>query len=182
MQIIPFSLPININHYNPLSLHTFLVYWNYQKSRSTDILYLDEKVKVRMEDNQERGFLLTGTITFFQNWVSVWIRWSLFFFLTLHSAGSCPLSCLCPNTSSKARCQCHWGLGAPRLPGLVASLPGTAVGRCLWEMGWPQDSALDMLQKFTKCKKFQSLNPGICQIRFVTSANFNLFVWKLCLR
>lgn len=63
MQIIPFSLPININHYNQLSLHIFLVYWNYQKSQSTDILYLDEKVKVGTEDNQERGFL-TGIITF----------------------------------------------------------------------------------------------------------------------
>lgn len=107
-----------------------------------------------------------------------------FFFPTLHSAGSCPLSCLYPNTSSKARCQCHQGLGAPRLPGSGASLPGTAAGWRLWEMGWPQDSTLEMLQKFIECKKFQSLNPGICQLKFVTSANFkhNLFVWKLCLR
>lgn len=111
--------------------------------------------------------------------------------MRLHSAGSCSdtattqLSASAPTSAAKS------GNGVteggvppdPRLPDPSATSQRT----CRWMCGkWslPQDSAVEMLQKFTECKKLRSLKPGICRTKLVPSETLkaNLFIWNFCLR
>jgi len=99
---------------------------NVKKHRLPEFRWEAPRIQVRTEDSQERGFPANSKLHLFQNCVSVRIRWNLFFFPVLQSAGSCSdtgtaqLSCVRPNMDSKARYQRHRRLRAsqaPRLPG-----------------------------------------------------------------
>lgn len=172
------SIIINCLCTSPLCTETT----EFKKHKHPEFRWGDRRTQVRTEDSQERGFPANRKLHLFQNWVSLWIRWNLFFFPVLQSAGSCldagtaQLSCLHSNTNSKAIYQCHWRLGLPRLPRqsprgqLWADIcgEGDRVTSGLWtfsKVHWVQEMLVS---------KMWDLSNNICSVRKLKTYSLQL--------